>query len=311
MQPTKGLWSDDQEVPSTRDGTLYRMANGREYLVTRSLLAEDPTILERGVIPLTRYIDEHPEENPVVFGSYNANAILLRPPLPFKERTRLLAREIVRRLDHRPGQLLIDCSTPNTKYLDLLRSSAVSAFADLLSMLIYWEEQGLVSLRRLADSTTYVTLTVRGLIAFEEDEVTTDSDSAFIAMWFSPEMTAAYDNAIAPAVEKLGYRPVRIDRREHNNKIDDEIIAEIRRAHFVIADFSCGADGARGGVYFEAGFAAGLGKTVIYMVREPDLEVVHFDTRQFNHIVWTSAEDLQTKLVNRIGATIGDRSKER
>ena len=42
------------------------------------------------------------------------------------------------------------------------------------------------------------------------------------------------------------------------NKIDDEIVAEIRRSKFIIADFSHGSDGARGGVYFEAGFAHGL-----------------------------------------------------
>lgn len=100
---------------------------------------------------------------------------------------------------------------------------------------------------------------------------------------------------------------MRIDRSEHNNKIDDEIIAEIRRAQFVVADFSCGADGARGGVYFEAGFAAGLGKPVVYSVRKADLGKLHFDTRQINHIDWNDSTDLLTRLTNRIEATIGRR----
>ena len=46
---------------------------------------------------------------------------------------------------------------------------------------------------------------------------------------------------------------MRIDRHEHVNKIDDEIIAEIRRARFVVADFTHGDTGGRGSVYYEAG----------------------------------------------------------
>jgi len=60
----------------------------------------------------------------------------------------------------------------------------------------------------------------------------------------------------------------------------------------------------RGGVYFEAGFAMGLGIPVIWTVRKDQIEQVHFDTRQYNHIVYDSPEDLKQKLCNRIRATI-------
>jgi NADPH:quinone reductase-like Zn-dependent oxidoreductase len=62
----------------------------------------------------------------------------------------------------------------------------------------------------------------------------------------------------------------------------------------------------RSGVFFEAGFAKGLGREVIFIVREADIEELkeHFDTRQYNHIVYDSAEDLRKKLYNRICATI-------
>ena len=102
-----------------------------------------------------------------------------------------------------------------------------------------------------------------------------------------------------------GFRPLRIDRKEHVNKIDDEIIAEIRRSRFLVADFTCHPGSPRGGVYFEAGFALALGKPVIWTCRNDLIEHVHFDTRQFNHIVWASAEDLAERLRNRIGAVIG------
>lgn len=303
-----GLWPDDEQLETTHDGAHFRMASSREYVVSSSLLRSNPTILADAAVPFTRHIDEHPEEQPVVFTTYNAERILSRPPIPFSERAWLLARAIARRLEHRPGNMHFELSPHVPLFLWLLRDSYVSATSDFVAMLQYWAERGVLEFRQTLDGFVDIDLPVRGLIEIEEAQGTVESDSAFVAMWFAPEMSAAYEEGIAPAVEKLGFRPVRIDRREHNNKIDDEIIAEIRRAHFLIADFSCGPDGARGGVYYEAGFAAGAGKPVIYMVREGDLPRVHFDTRQFNHIVWVSHDDLRTRLANRIGATIGARS---
>jgi len=127
-----------------------------------------------------------------------------------------------------------------------------------------------------------------------------ESKQAFVAMWFAAEMDTLYQQAIKPAVEDAGFDCKRIDSLEHNNKICDEIIAEIRRSRFVIADFT----GQRGGVYFEAGFAMGLGIPVIWTVDKDEIEQVHFDTRQYNHIVYEAADDLRQRLRNRIAATI-------
>ena len=150
-----------------------------------------------------------------------------------------------------------------------------------------------------------VTTTIDGLIRVEERTTEADARNGFVAMWFNEELNEAFTAGMSPAIEDNGFNAIRIDRHEHNNKIDDEIISEIRRSRFVIADFSCGADGPRGGVYFEAGYALALGKPVVFTVRAPDLEKVHFDTRQFNHIVWEDPDDLHQKLKNRIAATIG------
>ncbi|MGG3641454.1 nucleoside 2-deoxyribosyltransferase [Bacillus gobiensis] len=151
---------------------------------------------------------------------------------------------------------------------------------------------------------TELKVTVKGWNSVSElqrkEEDSKGSKQAFIAMWFSSEMDAAAEQGIKKAISDCGYNPVRIDQKEHNNKIDDEIIAEIKQSNFVIADFT----GQRGGVYFEAGYAMGLGKPVIWTVRSDDLTNVHFDTRQYAHIVWNDTEDLYQKLFNRIKATI-------
>src|ERR1017187_8742173 len=71
----------------------------------------------------------------------------------------------------------------------------------------------------------------------------------FVAMWFADEMDEAFELGISRAVTDCGFpAPTRIDRKEHNNQITDEIMAAIRDAEFVVADFS----GNRGGVYYEA-----------------------------------------------------------
>ena len=125
-----------------------------------------------------------------------------------------------------------------------------------------------------------------------------DNKRAFVAMWFNESMKDYYKEGIKKAIEDADYVPVRIDLKDFNDKICDEIIAEIRRTKFLVADFS----GLRSGVFFEAGFAKGLGREVIFTVRKADIEKLklHFDTRQYNHIVYTSPEDLHKKLYNRL-----------
>jgi len=166
------------------------------------------------------------------------------------------------------------------------------------------------------DQSDSLTLSAKGLERLDTLEFAgADSSQGFVAMWFSPTMDAAYRDGFETAIVDNGYRALRIDQKEHINKIDDEIIAEIRRSRFVVADFTCelveqGDQSSaipRGGVYFEAGFAQGLGIPVIWTVREDCIEHVHFDTRQYAHIVWSDPADLRAKLRNRIGAVIGAR----
>jgi hypothetical protein len=123
----------------------------------------------------------------------------------------------------------------------------------------------------------------------------------FVAMWFDPSMNEAFELGITKAVMDCGLPPpIRVDQKEHNNQITDEIIAEIRDAEFVIADFTKN----RGGVYYEAGFARGLGRPVIHCCRESDFDDRHFDTKLINHIKWSDPTDLRQKLAKRIKATI-------
>lgn len=153
-----------------------------------------------------------------------------------------------------------------------------------------------------------VRITPQGHIEVEEKTLRNPSSSqGFVAMWFSDKVQSAYKNGISPAITAARYSPLRIDTKEHTNKIDDEIVAEIRRSRFLVADFT----GHRGGVYFEAGFAMGLNIPVFFTCRHDAIEDLHFDIRQYNTIAWTDEADLKTRLKNRIIAVIGEGPKAR
>jgi hypothetical protein len=142
-------------------------------------------------------------------------------------------------------------------------------------------------------------VTTKGWQALEPIAGAGVSGVCFVAQWFSGEMDAVFESAFRPAIEDdCGLTAVRIDQVTHLNRIDDQILSEIRRAQCVVADFT----GQRGGVYFEAGFALGLSRPVIWTVRRDDLASLHFDTRQYPFIDWTDVADLRSRLTVKLRA---------
>ncbi len=153
-------------------------------------------------------------------------------------------------------------------------------------------------------------LSVKGRREIEVQETNTDSSQAFVAMWFVGHMKEAYEEGIAPAIRAAGYEPYRVDDDKGNNeKIDDKIIAEIRRSRFLVADFTHGKGGARGSVYYEAGFAHGLSIPVIFTCKkdqDPEKQSeLAFDTRQYPHIFWETHSELCELLRDHIEAKMG------
>ena len=164
---------------------------------------------------------------------------------------------------------------------------------------VLYEEMGLLALVQDPNGQAYV-IGPKGLLRLEQAPNAVSS-IGFCAMWFSEEVQRLYDKVLEPAIRDAGYEPLRIDSKQHNNKIDDEIVASIRSARFVVADYT----GERGGVYYEAGFAHGLGLPVVFMAQEGT--TIHFDTRQYNTIFWKAEDfaDARERLKNRILATLG------
>ncbi|MEL6867918.1 MAG: hypothetical protein AAFP19_26065 [Bacteroidota bacterium] len=132
-------------------------------------------------------------------------------------------------------------------------------------------------------------------------EAGSQSKKCFIAMSFGEAMGPIRE-AIKKACIDTGFQPVLIDETHFSSDqtINDAIIAEIRKCRFCIADFTEQKDG----VYFEAGFALGQGKPVIYSCHQDWWGKTHFDTKHFPHIIFEKEEELYRQLVSKIGAWI-------
>jgi hypothetical protein len=303
-----GVGAGDLEVDSDRCGGRFRISG--------SALVELPSLTREQKAKLTTLIVESNRlGEPLLVTTYTFGQLAAIRSRSVAERMDRLLAYFVHR-DFRPGHS-IEWLTMHSETAETLRSKhqaaawieaqelrELPAFRDLLEGAGYLRHTG-----------SHVFITAPGFARMDElRRGGAPTNNAFIAMWFGDEMSAIYDDGILPAVTDTGFTPVRIDRKEHINKIDDEIVAEIKRARFVIADFTSGVvetdDGSvlipRGGVYYEAGLAQGRDIPVIWAVRADQIDRVHFDTRQFNHIAWTDAADLRFKLTNRIRAIFAD-----
>lgn len=106
-------------------------------------------------------------------------------------------------------------------------------------------------------------LSIKGIVEAEKMAATGgEFTQGFVAMWFDPQLDVAWSNGFDPAIRNAGYRPFQIDKKEYIGGITDEIIIEIRRSKFVVVDYTQQANG----VYFEAGYALGIGRPVVHNV---------------------------------------------
>ena len=162
-----------------------------------------------------------------------------------------------------------------------------------------------------------ISLTMKGVNYLREKKIMQKKEKCFVAMWFNPDTEKIWTEVIKPVCEETGYKPIRIDKEQFNDDITSHIIAEIKEAYFSIADLT----GFRGGVYYEAGFARGLGREVIlcckdnYSIKvkydgsneEKTEEGPHFDVNHLKTILWREdkLDDFKQQLKDRILATIG------
>lgn len=132
-------------------------------------------------------------------------------------------------------------------------------------------------------------LTLDGWSYYEElQRGRSDSRRAFMAMEFGNEAAdRVFRECFKPAAALTGFHLERIDERPEAGSIPNRMRLEILRARFVVADLTNNNPGA----YWEAGYAEGLGKPVIYTCEKGFFErkKTHFDVTQQQHVLWDEA----------------------
>jgi len=142
---------------------------------------------------------------------------------------------------------------------------------------------------------------------WEELERATGEDlnnsNVFVAMPLDKETKPFQEKGFSSAIMAAGYHPIIMGSFQHDNFINVEIMSQIPNARFAIADLTDNNPN----VYFEAGFAMGLGKRVLYTVRSDfrDKKKVSFDLEQMNSIAYDTPEDLAAKLEDFIVGLLG------
>jgi len=146
-------------------------------------------------------------------------------------------------------------------------------------------------------------LTYKGLESFVKlKDEGANSNNCFVAMSFDKEEEKVFYDAIKPACEETGFKAIRVDKQDikSDKTINDIILSLIKKSKFCIADFTK----QKAGVYFESGYALGIGMDVIYICKRSDFDKCHFDTNHYHHILYDDIEELKKELIATINVKI-------
>lgn len=233
-------------------------------------------------------------------------------PVTFLEKIERVFMNLARSSEFNPLKVLRYNAYPIYDIRDLPKQAFFVATDKEVPTIIEFLNEDFKWITRIYDALTSSTeirfkLSVAGVKKALED-IAKIGDIAFLAMWFSDKLDD-YVLAVEKAVNAAGYSLVKIDQIHHNEYIMDKVLNSIRESRFIIADLTTVPEelhgdkvngGVRGGVYYEAGYAKGLGRQVILTCQQTDeaLARVHFDTQQINTIFWHKSAESQKILCN-------------
>ena len=222
------------DVDSPRAGGLYRVKVGPPF-PKEELHDLDEDARAR----LTTLLVDLRNQNDEAYAPYVTKDLIEQArrarPLDVDERAQRLLRFIGKQSNSIGDRVTLNPKAWTDIYGQAMAWSESTSTRELSYLLDYLRDDQ----QRCIDSPTiykYV-VTVDGYRRIAEVKTNLDSAQAFVAMWLNDEMDDAYSNGIEPAIRDAGYHPVRIDRKPDVNKIDDEIIAEIRRSRFLVSGF--------------------------------------------------------------------------
>jgi hypothetical protein len=157
------------------------------------------------------------------------------------------------------------------------------------------------------DEIMEVDLTLAGWAEYEKERRgQVSAGYGFIALKFGDAVLDPFVNdVVKPAISTLGFELVDMRDAAEAGIIDNVMRARIRDASFVLVDLTHANEGA----YWEAGFAEGLGKPVLYLCKKDVFaeKGTHFDTNHCTTVLWDPAapgsftEELKATLRRSLG----------
>jgi hypothetical protein len=119
---------------------------------------------------------------------------------------------------------------------------------------------------------------------------------AFIAMPMDRDDLDLVDvlDAIKEAAKRCGIHAERIDEPQTNDRITDRILESVRKAEYVIVDLTK----SKPNVFYEAGYAHGIGKIPIYVARLGSH--IEFDLKDYPVIFFRNMTELKDLLEKRL-----------
>lgn len=145
-------------------------------------------------------------------------------------------------------------------------------------------------------------LTLAGWDRYEQlKKSNPDSLTAFMVMRFGDaQMDRVFREHFVPALARIGYELHTVADKPHAGLIDYQIRLQVTASRFVVADLTH----ENRGVYFEAGYAEGIGRPVIYTCRtdafDPQIGQPHFDVNHHQCMTWDdppTAEQLDRLII--------------
>lgn len=303
-QPSNAGGKDAMQFSCPRCGRF--VLTGTVTATMPHTLASIPDAAAKLSHALRRAQEVNPEAS---FSTSTIDEVLLRPlPRP-QEQADLLVRWLAINLPG-PGEL-VDLSSET--HAGIIGAKSDSGFALVLDHLfsaglLIGHQSKTIGVQGLAKATlsfkgwAYYEKLAKGSIAYRK---------AFMAMKFGdPVLERVLREFFKPAAKLAGFDLFKLDDVPKAGLIDDRLRVEIQSSDFLLADLTHDNLGA----YWEAGYAEGLGKPVIYTCERSKFEATktHFDTNHHLTIVWDpeSPSDAAEDLKATIRATLPQLAKQ-
>lgn len=280
---------DTQGRPEGRHVDFFSCPQCGEYFASKSVLSVLPAKLESekdAAAKISNMLRQSYEygQIPTLYTSTIDEILKRKLPNP-REQADLFIRWLGKTIDG-PGETI---DVKSVTHKSIIGAKSDEGFALIVKHLV---DSGLLngftSDTMGAPFGANVTLSFEGWDYYEHlSRGSSNYRKAFIAMKFGDKVLDHIVNSVfKPSVKRAGFDLFKLDDEPKAGLIDDRLRVEIQSSQFLIADLSHDNPGA----YWEAGYAEGLGKPVIYTCEKSKFkkEKTHFDTNHHLTIIWNS-----------------------